>query len=118
MKKVLVCGGRDYADKQRVYSTLNTIREQYGDFIVIHGAAKGADTLADEWAEEQKIVCERYPADWNKYGKRAGYIRNSQMLREGQPDLVIAFPGGNGTDMMVKLAIADNVMTIRIPKKE
>lgn len=53
-----------------------------------------------------------FPADWDKYGKRAGYLRNVQMLDEGKPDLVVAFPGGKGTAMMVKLAKERGVRVI------
>lgn len=121
MKRILVCGGRDYADRERVFSVLDKCLAFYGAVTIIHGAAPGADSLANGWAEQREVPIEPYPADWKQYGKRAGFIRNSKMLNEGHPDLVIAFPGGAGTDMMVKLAIAGNVQTLRlpnIPKKE
>jgi len=58
-----------------------------------------------------------FPADWGKYSKSAGYIRNKQMLAEGKPDLVVAFPGGKGTANMVKLAKLANIPihTIDVP---
>ena len=54
--------------------------------------------------EEKGIEVRGFPADWDKYQKRAGFIRNSQMLNEGKPHAVAAFPGGVGTRMMVGLA--------------
>jgi len=105
--KILVCGGRDF-NNQAIF---NQAMEHYipKTTLVIHGAAKGADTLADNWAKENGLPIEAYPANWDKYGKRAGYIRNVQMLNEGKPDMVIAFPGGKGTEMMINLAHAAKV---------
>jgi hypothetical protein len=73
---------------------------------IISGTARGADTLGERYAEECGWELERYPADWKTYGKRAGPIRNSQMLREGKPDLVVAFRGPNsrGTQNMIDQA--------------
>ena len=52
------------------------------------------------------VVVEEFKADWDKFGRAAGPIRNAQMLREGKPDLVVAFPGGRGTANMVAQAKA------------
>lgn len=111
--RVLVCGGRDYCDQARVNAVLNSLLEQYPDLEIIEGGATGADTLARGWAWVKNVPCLTVPADWKKYGKRAGYIRNAKMLNEGEPDLVIAFPGGPGTGMMVNLADKANV-SVRI----
>lgn len=110
--RILVCGGRDFSDYNLVSQTLNP----HGciDLKIIHGAAKGADSLAQRWAKDNGYEDEAYPANWNKYGKRAGYIRNVQMLNEGRPDLVIAFPGGKGTQMMINLAEAAGVPVVKV----
>jgi YspA, cpYpsA-related SLOG family len=103
-RKVLVCGGRDYTNICKVYDTLNSL-SVYGQIVeVIEGGATGADAWAGNWAEQKKIKHTVFLADWEKHGKNAGPIRNRQMLEEGKPDLVIAFPGGKGTANMVKLA--------------
>lgn len=81
---------------------------------VISGKAKGADTLAIDWAVVNWLTWDEYPADWEKYGKSAGYIRNQQMLDEGKPDYVIAFPGGAGTKNMKERAIKAGVPVIEI----
>ena len=73
--------------------------------------ARGADTLADKWAAANGHRSEGYPADWDTYGRRAGFLRNKQMLEEGKPDLVVAFPGGKGTEMMISLARCAGVET-------
>lgn len=78
--------------------------QEYDIDTIIAGEARGFDEMAKTYAAVYKINYEGYPADWNKYGRRAGYVRNRQMLEEGKPDLVIAFPGGKGTAMMVEIA--------------
>ena len=106
MKRILVCGGRDYKDQEKVFDVLDKALDAFKEVHIIEGGATGADTFAKEWAESRSILYDEYPADWNKYYKRAGYIRNVQMLNEGKPDLVIAFPGDVGTKMMTDLAKA------------
>lgn len=108
-KRVLVCGGRDYADWEKVQEVLGGLHAAYRIGHVLHGAATGADSLADRWARRQLIAQTRFSADWDTHGKAAGPIRNQQMLDEGQPDLVIAFPGGRGTADMVRRAKAKGV---------
>ena len=100
-KKVLVCGGRDYGDRETVQRALDRIKPAE----IIHGAARGADTLAGAYALERDIPCRRFPANWRRHGRSAGFRRNRQMLDEGKPDLVVAFPGGPGTRNMVKIAL-------------
>ena len=106
--RILVCGGREYNDKERLGRILDSVHAnaQSGgkDLIIIHGNARGADLLADQYAREKSLGVLPFPADWDTHGKRAGFIRNKQMLDEGKPHGVIAFPGGIGTRMMVGLA--------------
>lgn len=139
-KRILVCGGRDFADltiqktdsrwKTRkkeyefVFATINSfmppaLEEDMTTWLppdgttIISGKARGADSAAADWAISNWTRLEEYPADWGKYGKRAGYIRNVQMLEEGRPDMVIAFPGGKGTEMMCSLAEKKGVPVYR-----
>ncbi len=100
--RVLVCGGRDYDDEPAVVRALVAARATF----VIDGGAPGADTLAWKWAKRHLAPdCRRtFDAEWHKHGKGAGPMRNQQMLDEGRPDLVIAFPGGRGTADMVRRA--------------
>lgn len=102
--RVLVCGGRDYNDYQRLSAALNAVHEKHTITLVIEGGAKGADSLAGKWAEENGVARCVFPANWNKFGKGAGHVRNKNMLTLGLPDVVIAFPGGTGTDNMVKVS--------------
>ena len=93
--KLLVCGGRD--------SYLNAIHRICKITTLIHGDAPGADKLAGEWAKEIGIEVIAVPAEWNKYGKSAGYKRNVKMA-DMKPDAIVAFPGGKGTEMMKQIA--------------
>jgi hypothetical protein len=102
--RVLVCGGREYTNQGHIHSVLSSIHGDPGISAIIHGAARGADLIAGVWAWENGVREMAFPADWNRYDNRAGPIRNAQMLKEGRPDLVVAFPGGNGTNDMVMKA--------------
>ena len=117
--RVLVCGGRDYWDKDRVWAVLNEVCNPAGDPLpegvtIIHGGAAGADRLADGWAVHNWVTIEEYPADWAKHGRGAGPIRNAKMLAEGRPDWVVVFPGGRGTADMARRAEAAGVKVIRV----
>lgn len=111
--RVLVCGGRTYANYDHVKAVLYTVHSIYTITQIIHGAARGADTLAGRWARENKIPVRQHPADWNKYGKRAGFIRNQFMLDKEKPHMVVGFPGGTGTaDMMRRAKLVPEVSIV------
>lgn len=113
--KVLVCGGRDFSDGPSMWKALGEIDDAQGITTVIEGGARGADQYAYNWAAERFIRVEHFVADWARYGKAAGPMRNQQMLREGKPDLVVAFPGGRGTADMVRRAKEAGVTVITPP---
>lgn len=100
--RVLVCGSRHFND----YSLLEKTLDELDITEVIHGAARGADTLGGLYAERHKIPIRSFPADWNLHGKAAGPIRNTKMLVEGKPELVVAFMAdeSRGTKNMVDQA--------------
>ena len=125
--RVLVCGSRTFEDEGTLNRALDGLVWQRGFrcTTLIHGAARGADLLAAEWAritneyDDGDIEILAFPADWDLYGKRAGYIRNQQMLDEGRPELVVAFVDKplaetKGTNMMVHLARDAGVRTIEV----
>ena len=101
--RVLVTGGRDFSDRELLFEALDGLHSTHGFTVLIHGDANGADRLSGEWATSRGIKVEVHPADWKKHGRAAGPIRNQKML-EQKPDLVVAFPGGNGTADMVRRA--------------
>lgn len=116
MTRVLVCGGRDFNDEELLCKTLDEYDLARTFTGLIHGGASGADWMAGRWAANAGIPASSYPAEWGKHGYGAGPKRNRQMLREGRPDLVIAFPGGRGTANMVAQARAAGIEVIEITK--
>lgn len=128
--RVLVCGGRMFGrpypdgsaddilrasrDVLHLNDTLNRLDAETPITWIIEGDAPGADRLAGGWASARGLNLLVYPADWRSYGRAAGPIRNKQMLDEGKPDLVVAFPGGAGTANMVKQAKAAGVKVIEV----
>jgi len=110
--RALVCGGRDFENVDLLYDTLDKFLGPIA--VVISGGARGADSLAEMWADERGIPVERYEADWGTHGKAAGPIRNQRMLEEGKPGVVFAFPGGRGTADMVGRARRAGVRVIEV----
>jgi len=108
-RRVLVCGGRDYHDPERLWSVLDALHQREGIEVLITGGAPGADRLGWRWAVQRRIPRVTIEPDWRKHGKAAGPIRNRRMLWEGLPDLVLAFPGGTGTADMTAQARAKGV---------
>jgi hypothetical protein len=113
--KVLVCGGRDFDDEELLYHTLDSIKDIT---LLIHGDAPGADTLADRWAEVRKVPRKAYPAEWARFGRAAGPIRNQGMIDETKPDLdlVVAFPGGRGTEDMIRRALKAGIDVMKVTR--
>lgn len=121
--RVLVCGDRNWTNQAIILRELHTVEDEFDEYItvVIHGDARGADTLAGlaarqmcgyehpkEQVDDNTPKLEVYPAQWDKFGRAAGPIRNQQMLDEGKPDLVLAFhadiENSKGTKDMVNRA--------------
>lgn len=112
--RVLVTGGRNYSDVQRVNAVLSQLHAKAGIDLIIQGGARGADELAFAWARSVGIPEVQFDADWENHGSFAGPMRNTRMLQEGRPDVVIAFPGGRGTADMVRKARKAGVEVIEI----
>jgi hypothetical protein len=140
--RVLVCGGRKYGklppqhlrqgpewearlkEYEHVMATLERFAVENSacykpddnwlpfDIEIVSGCATGADSVAIDWAVVNWCHWLEFPAEWDKHGKKAGFIRNQKMLDEGKPDVVIAFPGGNGTKDMIRRAEAAGVKVI------
>lgn len=117
--KLLVCGGREYGDKEHLHEFLDALIEyegnQHAGLLIIHGDARGADRLAHGWAVERGYQPVRVPALWDTHGNRAGAIRNANMLLL-DPQLVVAFPGGAGTAHMVRIAKAKKIKVVESPR--
>ena len=102
--KVIIAGGRDFTDYERLSCFCDKVLVNQKDIEIVSGTAKGADLLGERYANQKNYPVKRFPADWNKYGKSAGFHRNSQMAQYA--DALIAFwdQRSRGTKMMIELA--------------
>lgn len=116
-ERILVCGGRDYADQAMLFGVLDMEAVARPIHAIIQGGASGADRLARLWCHSRMCRYDNYPADWKKHGKAAGPIRNQQMLDEAKPTKVFAFPGGRGTADMIRRAKAAGVPVFTFPAR-
>lgn len=110
---VLVTGGRTYDDQAHVYGTLDAMAAHYGELLIVHGNAGGADNLARAWALSRGMHRADVPALWGKYKSGAGPKRNAAMLAL-RPHVCVGFPGGNGTADMLVQARAAGVPTYEV----
>lgn len=128
MTVALICGGRHYGvvpfnrfSENHDYARARAERERFilrealdhllrdrGIRSIITGGANGADDHAHRWALDRRVQSKVVRAEWKKFGKAAGPIRNARML-EFRPDFVVAFPGGDGTADMIRQARAAGV---------
>jgi hypothetical protein len=113
-RRVLVCGGRYYRRADRVNLTLDALHAAEPIAVIVHGCAPGADMLAQQWAARAGVGAMGFRAHWDTDGHAAGPIRNARMLKDAAPDLVVAFPGGRGTEDMVRRARAAGVPVLEV----
>lgn len=93
--RLLVTGSRLWDDSQAIYSYLNSKKVRYPGLIIVHGDCPlGADLHASNWATLTNTKQERYPADWERFGRSAGFIRNKEMV-DTNPDRAVAFIKGH-----------------------
>ena len=119
--KLIVAGGRDFSDYDLLAEKLDNIRyvvwdqDIADDLEIVCGKARGADTLGETWAKKNHVGVKYFPADWDRYGKSAGYRRNGEMAEYG--DALLAFWDGEskGTAHMINLATGKDltVMVVR-----
>jgi hypothetical protein len=102
--RVIVAGSRGFDDYQTLSETCDFFLKKKKNVIIISGNAKGADKLGEQYAKERGLKLEVYPADWEKYGKSAGFIRNEEM--GDIANALIAFWDGesHGTKHMIEYA--------------
>ena len=123
--RIIIAGSRGFSDYSFLSQKLEAYIKSHPDcrFIIISGTAKGADSLGERFAKEKGIEVKRFPAEWTKYGKRAGYLRNSQMLdfaleSEGESVLMAFWDGrSKGTKHMIESAEKAGLET-KVFKKE
>jgi len=99
--KIGVVGSRSFTDSYKIQEILAFFKPTE----IVSGGALGADTLAKRYAELQGIRYKEFPAEWNRYGKRAGYLRNKEIVEYS--DMIIAFWNGEspGTKLTINLAM-------------
>ena len=111
--RVLICGSRSWADYDAIEILVKSFEKST---VVIQGMCRGADLMAKNAALKHELAVEDYPAEWERFGKSAGPIRNAQMLEEGAPDIVYAFHSdisrSKGTKDMVEKARAKGIPVI------
>jgi hypothetical protein len=101
--KVIVAGSRTFNDRALMWEVLSSLPvAQLTE--VVSGGARGADSLGEQWARSRGVKVTRFEADWDRYSKRAGYLRNQQMAEYA--DGLVAFWDGKskGTEHMINLA--------------
>lgn len=119
---VIVTGGRNYEDCDRVWDCLDALHKIRPITVVRHGACmdclgvmSGADRWADVWAVHKGVKVDRHPADWNAYGNQAGPIRNREMAwQQPRASLCLAFPGGRGTRNMIGHAESRGILVLEV----
>jgi len=105
--KVIIAGGRSFCSEEH-YKTLKLVCSEllsnYSDITIVSGTASGADSLGERFATENNYELVKFPADWKRHGKSAGYIRNTEMAEYA--DMLIAFWDGSskGTNHMLNIA--------------
>lgn len=108
MIKVIIAGTRDFNDyaflKKNVDYFLQGINPNNEEIEIVSGNARGADKLGERYAKEHNLPVKLFPANWDKYGKRAGYLRNQEMANYS--DVLIAFwdEKSKGTKHMIDIA--------------
>lgn len=122
--RLIIAGGRDFSNYKMlseytdhfintvIQASIETGYFKTNKIIIVSGHARGADALGERYAKERGYELKTFPADWNKYGKSAGYIRNKQMSKYGNS--LIAFWDGKskGTSHMIDLILAENLLSI------
>ena len=108
--KILICGSRIYQDREAIKQYIDTLPK---DTIIIHGNARGADSIAGYLATVAGLTVQAFTPDWHIYGRAAGLIRNQQMLDE-KPDLVVWFSKNlatsRGTSHMISIAMKAGIL--------
>lgn len=105
MFRVIIAGGRDFGNYEALKTTMDGLLINIRDRIaVVCGIAQGADTLGFKYAKERGYDIHEYPAEWDRWGKAAGYIRNEAMGQNAYA--LVAFWDGksSGTKHMIEVA--------------
>jgi hypothetical protein len=118
MIKVVIAGSRTFDNYDLLFEKCSEALKDYDsvEVEIVSGGAKGADKLGERFAKEKGFALTLFPADWNKFGKSAGYIRNKEMAKYA--DILIVFWDGvsKGTKHMIDLAEKNELKITKIIK--
>lgn len=100
--KIGVVGSRGFNDYKLMKDTLDEYKDKV--FLIVSGGARGADSLAEKWADENNIKTLIHKPDWDRYGKIAGFLRNTDIVADS--DIIIGFWDGMsaGTENSINMA--------------
>jgi YspA, cpYpsA-related SLOG family len=103
MLKIIVAGSRDFNDYELLEEKLNFYIGEHQDVEIISGMARGADRLGEKYAREKSLKLQKFLANWGKYGKNAGYLRNEEMARYASHAIIFWNGKSKGTAHMIEL---------------
>lgn len=116
--KIVVTGGKDITNYLLVKEVLYELDRKEPITFLAQGGAKGVDTIAKQWADENNISNTTFYLDWNKHRKEAIDIRNREMLEIVKPDYLVAFSSGKEVDSCVSIAKELGIEVIEVKTKE
>jgi len=113
--RTIIAGSRTCNDYELVKCVIEN--SNFNPTVVISGTARGVDQLGEKWAKENNVALERYPAQWDKHGKSAGYKRNIEMARNADALIAVWFKKSHGTKHMIDVAEQFNLKIYVIERK-
>jgi len=100
--RTIIAGDRNFQDYELMKEAIE--ESEFEITIVISGCARGADTLGEQWAEENDVPVLKFPANWDAYGRAAGPIRNGEMAKSAEALIAFLAPHSKGTKNMIEQA--------------
>ena len=108
--KLIIAGSRSFSDYSLLKEKLNYFLKNVQTQVeIVSGTAKGADKLGEQYAKEMGYAIKQFPADWDRYGKKAGYVRNRQMAEYGTHCVCFWDGKSYGTKMMIALCAEHSI---------
>lgn len=106
LNKIIIAGGRDFNNYALLKEYVDKFLSTYpSDSIeIVSGNARGTDKLGERYAKEHNLPVKLFPANWDKYGKRAGYLRNQEMADYANMLIVFWDRKSKGTNHMINIA--------------
>ena len=103
MQKVVIAGSREITNREFIRKEMNNLWREIGPFELVSGMARGVDRVSRDLAVAAGITVHEMPADWNRYGKSAGYRRNEEMAILADYGLILWDGESKGTKHMIDL---------------